>query len=323
MVADSTYSVSVMTAMYNAEATIDHFLDQVSRQNYADFEWVLVDDGSTDQTVSRVQAFMTVHPELPLRLITQTNQGVAAARNRALAAANKQYFMFADVDDNFPTDFISGYVAGLKAADTELAIYNLRLVNPAGQMVGEKRNLAGRYSGLASVANLLEQKSGGFLVGMIAHRRLWQDLRLRPALRFLEDEEVFVRLLLRCESVQWLDQSYYDYVQHDQSAIHRADLATYQNGYQSVLAIQQDLMEANQPALVALSELRVQDLLVPLLVLAWRQKQPDLANQYRTAYLNQYHRKNIPRDQRLKRRIKWVLIKLRLKPVLLFWYRRV
>jgi glycosyltransferase involved in cell wall biosynthesis len=86
--------VSVVMPAYQAERTIGAAVSSVLQQTYADWELVVVDDGSTDAT----GAIAGAHPG-PVRLVRQDNAGVAAARNRGIAEARGELIAFCDADD--------------------------------------------------------------------------------------------------------------------------------------------------------------------------------------------------------------------------------
>jgi glycosyltransferase involved in cell wall biosynthesis len=81
---------------YNAEATIASAVGSVLRQTRTDFELIIVDDGSTDATKSRVEPFVR---DSRIRLLSQANQGPSAARNTAIADARGKYLSLLDSDD--------------------------------------------------------------------------------------------------------------------------------------------------------------------------------------------------------------------------------
>ena len=89
-----TPRVSIVMPTYNRKDTIKRAIDSVLQQRFADWELVIVDDGSTDGTKDLVAG---IDPRV--RLIVQENRGVAGARNRALAAARGSLIAFLDSDD--------------------------------------------------------------------------------------------------------------------------------------------------------------------------------------------------------------------------------
>ena len=85
--------VSVIIPVYNGARYLRAALESVFAQTYRPFEVIVVDDGSTDDSGMIAQGFPDVH------YIHQTNQGVAAARNHGIEAAQGEFFAFLDQDD--------------------------------------------------------------------------------------------------------------------------------------------------------------------------------------------------------------------------------
>jgi glycosyltransferase involved in cell wall biosynthesis len=88
--------VSVVIPAFNAERTIEETLKSVNSQTYQNSEIIVVDDGSSDRTPSIVSKFET---HFPLTLITQNNEGVAAARNSGIHEAKGEFIAPVDADD--------------------------------------------------------------------------------------------------------------------------------------------------------------------------------------------------------------------------------
>jgi GT2 family glycosyltransferase len=92
--------VSVVVASYNGARTLRACLESLRRLNYSDYEVILVDDGSTDETPAIAKSF----PEF--RYIRQSNQGLSAARNAGIAAARGEIVAFTDDDCRVDEDWL-------------------------------------------------------------------------------------------------------------------------------------------------------------------------------------------------------------------------
>ena len=91
--------ITVVTPCYNSGPFIREAVNSVLAQNLSDWEHVIVDDGSTDNTPEMLAQFASSNERI--RVIHQANQGTCAARNRGAreAAADSQYLLFLDHDD--------------------------------------------------------------------------------------------------------------------------------------------------------------------------------------------------------------------------------
>lgn len=90
--------VSIVMAAYNAERYISEAIESVLAQTHARWELLIVNDGSTDQTKAKIQAY----DDARIRYFEQANGGVSAARNVAFAAMNGDFFLIFDSDDVLP-----------------------------------------------------------------------------------------------------------------------------------------------------------------------------------------------------------------------------
>lgn len=86
---------SVVIPLYNKEFSVESTIQSVLTQTFTDFEIVIVNDGSTDNSVAVVEGFQDPR----IRLIHQKNQGVSAARNKGIEEAKFEWIAFLDADD--------------------------------------------------------------------------------------------------------------------------------------------------------------------------------------------------------------------------------
>ena len=92
--------ISIVTPVYNAAAFIRQTMDMVQAQTYTDWELLLVDDGSKDNSIDVIEAFLKEKPDDRIRLINKgVNEGAALTRNRGIKEAKGRYIAFLDADD--------------------------------------------------------------------------------------------------------------------------------------------------------------------------------------------------------------------------------
>ena len=98
-------AVSVVVPVYNVKELLPLCLDSIAGQTFADFECILVDDGSTDGSAEVCDAYAAKDGRF--RVIHKTNGGVCSARNAGAAAATADYLVFCDQDDQFHPEALS------------------------------------------------------------------------------------------------------------------------------------------------------------------------------------------------------------------------
>ncbi|MBU5615232.1 glycosyltransferase family 2 protein [Geomonas azotofigens] len=90
---------SVVIPAYNSAPFIAKALDSVRAQTLADYEVVITNDGSKDDTVQVIEDYARCHPGFPLRLASQNNKGIGGARNNGIFRATGRFIAFLDADD--------------------------------------------------------------------------------------------------------------------------------------------------------------------------------------------------------------------------------
>lgn len=103
-------TISIIIPSYNAESLILKTIDSVQKQTFSDWELIIIDDGSTDKTVSKIK---TIKDER-IHLFCYENGGVAMARNRGISLAKGKFISFLDCDDLWTKDKLKDQLSALK-----------------------------------------------------------------------------------------------------------------------------------------------------------------------------------------------------------------
>ncbi|ENH96578.1 teichuronic acid biosynthesis protein [Gracilibacillus halophilus YIM-C55.5] len=108
--------ISVITPTYNSEAFIEKTMESVRQQTYSNWEMVIVDDGSTDDTISIIQKYQEQDERIKFIQLTE-NQGAAIARNTAIEHAKGRFIAFLDSDDQWMPEKLEEQLAFMQEND--------------------------------------------------------------------------------------------------------------------------------------------------------------------------------------------------------------
>ncbi len=122
--------ISVIMPCYNAAAYLQEAIASVFKQSIKDIELIVVDDGSTDQSLQLLSTLQKSHSQLTV--LQQANSGPYPARNRGLKVARGQYIAFLDADDYWAEDCLEKLYAALESSDVDLSYCGWQNIMEAG-----------------------------------------------------------------------------------------------------------------------------------------------------------------------------------------------
>ena len=182
--------VSIVIPAYNAMTYLPDTLASVFQQTFNDFEVLLVDDGSTDRLPTWVAQAVS---DPRLKLISQTNQGLSAARNTGITHSQSEYIAFLDADDLWHPTKLAQQVQWLEAHPSIGLSYTLTasidsVGNPTGRVLGAE--IAGNILPEMLQRNIIDCPSSVLVRRQCFDRVGLFDLTLRS----IEDWEMWIRI---------------------------------------------------------------------------------------------------------------------------------
>lgn len=163
--------ISVVLPTYNVESYIQEALDSLFDQPVPLFEVIVLNDGSTDGTLALLQERYAARAEL--KIVTQPNQGVGAAREHGLALATGEFVFFCDPDDFVGTELFSAFAAQYEANPAlDLFYFSKRsfVDGPSGRTLQRRNTAASREGWFESGHSLLED----LILSGKYHAAMWQ-----------------------------------------------------------------------------------------------------------------------------------------------------
>jgi len=196
--------VSVIVPACNLETLIGAAVASLRAQTLTDFEAIIIDDGSTDETAARAEAAFAGDPRF--RLIRQENRGLSGARNTGLALARGEFVAFLDGDDALAPAFLERLHAALQREGTDWAACGIALVYPDGTEIAHPALHATPDAGLPRRLPLTDARAVARVFpsawNKLYRRRLFGGLTYPEGIWF-EDHEVFWVLAARAPALAY------------------------------------------------------------------------------------------------------------------------
>lgn len=130
--------VSVITAIYKAEQTIQRFAESMMNQTLADVEFIMVNDATPDDSIGRLLEVVSQYPERKnqVKIIShETNLGVSRTRQDGLDAATGEYVIHADPDDYADPDMLEQLYNAAKEQNADMVICDFFYSGPTGDRI--------------------------------------------------------------------------------------------------------------------------------------------------------------------------------------------
>src|SRR5438034_3780431 len=182
--------VSIITPAYNAQTYLHDTIVSALRQTVTDFELLIVDDGSTDNTAAIADDFAAVDSRV--RLLRQRNGGSATARNTAMAEARGEYFALLDSDDLWMPSFLSSQLAILDA-HPEVDIVSSNAMNLGGVCNQRPLKPASRGWAPLSLRQIIEEDDSVCIMSVFRRRVIDRIGGFDPAILGNEDYDFWIR----------------------------------------------------------------------------------------------------------------------------------
>src|SRR3989441_3120171 len=186
-------TVSVVLPTFNRAATLIRAIDSIMNQTFGDFELIVVDDGSTDETALLLR---TYHGQPNIRVVSQDRRGCAAARNVGVRVSRGRYIAFQDSDDEWMPDKLEKAINTLEGCGPEVGVFYSDMLRVQADHTCVYWNSPDVQKGLLIHEERLDYQVAGIGVGSAVIRRECFDRvgLFDETLPRFGDLELFIRL---------------------------------------------------------------------------------------------------------------------------------
>lgn len=218
---ESTYKplVSVIVPVYNCEQYVKECIDSLLRQSYSDIEVIVVNDGSTDDSLKICRKYEELDSRI--KVFDQENQGVSSARNKGIQMARGKFLSFVDADDYVDRDFIESLVAIMPDAGIGICGYKRAEEDKIKHeyIICKELNVASLYRNIFAKSDILSGCCNKLFSADIIHKHhLTFDNKL-----YVGEDMVFLAEYLKCvqNNFKYLAKSTYTYRKNKKSTLQR------------------------------------------------------------------------------------------------------
>ena len=202
--------ISIIVPAYNVEKYIKACLDSIIIQTYSNFEVIVINDGSTDQTEKMLNEYES-NPKI--RIFSQKNGGLSAARNQGLKLANGELVCFIDSDDSVKSDYLEKLVAPFfEDTDVDITVcgYQEKFENSVINHVLKSQKITGAQ---ATKDLLIKQQDFNILAwNKLYRKKLFSNNHIEyPAGQIHEDNLTTYKLFSHAQKVFYISDVLYIY----------------------------------------------------------------------------------------------------------------
>ncbi|WP_161567333.1 glycosyltransferase family 2 protein [Exiguobacterium sp. SH4S7] len=249
--------ISVIIPVYNGEFKISKSLNSLVKQNYKNFEVVIVNDGSTDNTLMKIKKYAL---KLNIKVVSKENEGVAIARNTGIQMAQGSYVCFLDADDEFNDGFLDKMLdkAKLEKSDVVYCGY-CEISNSISKQVScsfKTKNVLNNY---------IKGKTSIHTNGWLIKKKYIEDNQIyfRENTSWGEDFEFFCKVLFNTKKITFVrDYLTNYYVDHSPNQLSTFNLNKIDADYESIMYLISTELGENKDIRNALLNYRLQALIV-------------------------------------------------------------
>lgn len=212
--------LSVIVPIYNSDKYLKKCLDSILGQSFTDFEIIAVNDGSFDNSVEILRNYQ--EEDSRIRIISQKNQGLSAARNTGLNHVLGEYVSFIDSDDWIDSNMFRDLIFDLESNESDIVACNISIFKSDYDIKEFNKNSYSRVfnreeaMGIIYTNNMLTYSA----CNKIYKSHLFKNLRFTVGIIY-EDIDFTYKLINLCKKVNYINKSYYYYRFTDNSILRR------------------------------------------------------------------------------------------------------
>ena len=278
--------VSVLVPAYNAEKTIKRCIDSIICQTYYNIELIVVDDGSSDETLSILSDYSKRDNRIVIK--SQSNQGVASARNACLKEANGDYILYIDADDWIESNMIQRMVDLIGNADIVLC-GNDNSETPDNVSFVPKVQIECWDQQKQMIEFMKHKRMTGMLWNKLIRRKIANGIWFDEKTGFGEDAQFLWQILKRSKKMIITNEILYHHVLEENSISH----SNFSDKKYSAIPMWEDINKEVEKKYPELRELAIERLMCATVYSMYESRVCRYKNKEKIGHMRSIVRKNL------------------------------
>ncbi len=221
--------ISVIIPAYNVEKYVEKTLKSLIDQTFYDFEAIIINDGSTDNTEKIIKEVLQ-NANFQWKLINQENQGVSAARNRGIIDSKGEYICFLDADDYYHPSFLEKMYNKAKENNYDVVFCNYSYVDEREKNIRKvkqsKEYFGVELTGEEALKQILSGHVYMWVANYICKKKLLNERNIlyTKGCTHGEDQEFFMKVFFHARLVNSVTETLVYYVKRKGSVVNSNSL---------------------------------------------------------------------------------------------------
>ena len=213
---------SIIVPVYQVKKYLKRLVNSVLAQDYAAYELILVDDGSSDGSEKICDEFSAKYAQV--KTIHKKNGGVSSARNEGVQKAEGNYLIFLDADDYIDKNYLADAASVVEATAPDVLVYGYCLETNSGtEKLLPKLNGDYTQESLSQYFAVFAQESSfNSVCNKVFRADIIREKQLEFPIQKIAEDGIFVcRFLQNAKNFYFAERAYYHYCQNEGSAVHK------------------------------------------------------------------------------------------------------
>ena len=217
--------VSVIVPIYNVEIYVGKCIESIINQSYKNLEIILIDDGSTDSSLSICKKYEKKDDRI--KVIQKNNEGVSITRNLGIELSKGKYIQFIDSDDYIEKNMIEFLVKNIEKTNADLAMCAISIFNSNKKISEEKLNVSCKLCSIKEYLDILNTIKTGLICGSTWNKLYVSNviklnkIKFYESISYAEDFMFNMNYLkyVNLINIEGLDKIFYNYRKENKDSL--------------------------------------------------------------------------------------------------------